>query len=265
MRKKKVLIQTDFTLAKTGFGRNAKAIFQYLYKTGKYDLVHFAVGSIDMNPELDRTPRKSIGCINPQKLQEIKQQNDPKGWENIDRMAGYGAYALDEVVKAEKPDVFIGIQDIWGIDFSVDKPWFKKIPSVLWTTLDSLPILPKAVEVAPKTKYFWSWADFATKALHEIGQKHVETVRGAIDTKHFHKLPDSTRQKLRLQFGIPADTFVIGFVFRNQLRKSVPNMLQGFKAFKKDVPNAKLLFHTSWAEGWDIPKLMEENKIDPKY
>lgn len=261
--KKKVLIQTDFVLAKTGFGRNAKAVFEYLYKTGKYDLVHFAVGSVNMNPELDRTPWKTIGCVNAEKLQQLKQANDPRNWDNLERMAGYGAFGLDEVVRQEKPDVFIGVQDIWGIDFSVETPWFNNITSALWTTLDSLPILPKAVELAPKVKNYWSWADFATKALHGLGHKHVKTVRGAIDTKHFFRLSDTQRKELRKRFNIAEDVFVIGFVFRNQLRKSVPNLIQGFKQFKKDNPltPAKLLLHTSWQEGWDIPKLLEEHGV----
>jgi glycosyltransferase involved in cell wall biosynthesis len=263
LKKKKVMVQSDFVLAKTGFGKNARNILEYLYKTNKYDLVHFAVGSVEMNPELGRTPWKSVGCVNPQKIQEIKQQNDPKAHENIERMAGYGAYALDDVIKQEKPDIFIAVQDIWGIDFSVDKTWFKKIPSVLWTTLDSLPILPKAVEIAPKVPNYWSWADFATKALHQLGHKHVRTVRGAVETKHFFRLSDSERLDLRRKNGIPENAFIVGFVFRNQLRKSVPNILQGFKLFKKDYPSAKLFFHTSWSEGWDIPSLMKEIGIDP--
>src|SRR5581483_7909015 len=106
MRKKRVLIQTDHTLAKTGFGRNARAVFEYLYKTGKYDLVNFAVGSV-MSPDLGRTPWKTLACINPHQLEEIKRQNDPRNWEGIERMAGYGAFALDQAVREEKPDVFI--------------------------------------------------------------------------------------------------------------------------------------------------------------
>ena len=35
---KKLLFQTDSSLAKTGFGRNAKALLSYLYKTKKYDI-----------------------------------------------------------------------------------------------------------------------------------------------------------------------------------------------------------------------------------
>jgi glycosyltransferase involved in cell wall biosynthesis len=267
MRKKKVLLQTDFVLAKTGFGRNARAIFEYLYKTGKYELVNFAVGSVQGNAELDRTPWKSFGCVNPQQLQGIRQQNDPKNWEAIERMAGYGAYALDDVIKQEKPDVFIAAQDIWGIDFSVDKVWFNKISSILWTTLDSRPILPKALELAPKVKNFWSWADFATKELHILGHKHVKTVRGAVETKHFFRYSDQKRAELRQKFNLNPKSFIIGFVFRNQLRKSVPNLLQAFKTFQKENPvaQAKLLLHTHWQEGWDIVSFIKEyglNKDD---
>jgi len=264
--KLKVFIHTDYALAKTGFGRNCRAILEYLYRTGKYELVNFAVGSVDiqMGDAALRTPWRTIASVNAQNLDNIKRQNDPRQWENIERMAGYGAFELDQAVKREQPDAFIAIQDIWGIDFAVDKTWFNKIPCALWTTLDSLPVLPKAVELAPKVKNYWSWADFATKALHRDGHTHVKTVRGALDVKSFFRLSDHKKLELRKKHSIPDRCFVIGFVFRNQLRKSVPNLLQGFKMFKNQNPKlqTKLFLHTSWFEGWDIPKLMQENGIE---
>ena len=36
-RKKRVLFQSDFSLAKTGFGRNAKAVLSYLYALDEYE------------------------------------------------------------------------------------------------------------------------------------------------------------------------------------------------------------------------------------
>jgi ribosomal protein L37AE/L43A len=50
------------------------------------------------------------------------------------------------------------------------------------------------------------------------------------------------------------------------LRKSVPNLLDGFKLFYTNNPqaNSKLLLHTHWNEGWDILKLLKEKDIDPK-
>ena len=78
----------------------------------------------------------------------------------------------------------------------------------------------------------------------------------------FFKLEDDKREKLREFHGINKNDFIIGFVFRNQLRKSVPNLLDGFKIFKKDNPNSKLLLHTHWGEGWDINRLLEEKSIN---
>jgi hypothetical protein len=107
------------------------------------------------------------------------------------------------------------------------------------------------------------WASFAEKALHELGHNHVKTVRGSLDVDNFYKLPSDQVQKIRKVFNLD-DSFIIGFVFRNQLRKSVPNLLDGFKLFCANNPSvkAKLLLHTHWAEGWDISRLLKEKNIE---
>jgi len=260
--RKKIVFQSDFALAKTGFGRNSKAILKYLYKTGKYDIVHYCCGMQKGNNQLDRTPWKSCGSL-PNTQKEVEKLNkDP----HLARMASYGAYLLDEVIKEEKPDVYIAVQDIWGVDFAIDKPWFNKINSVIWTTLDSLPILDSAVKCAPKVKNYWIWSDFATQALHKLGHKHVQTVHGALDTQNFYRLSDEEKDNLRTKFNIEKDKFLVGFVFRNQLRKSVPNLLEGYSIWKKEnnIKNAGLLLHTHFSEGWNIMKLAEEYGIDKK-
>ena len=259
--KLKVLVHTDSSLAKTGFGRNARAILSHLYNTKKYELVHYCIGTQENSPVLKKTPWRSVGCL-PSNQSELERINrDP----TFARMAGYGSYFIDKVIDEEKPDVYIGAQDIWGLDYTVDKFWFNKIPSVIWTTLDSLPLLPTAVEKAKSIKDYWIWADFATKEMHRLGHKHVRTMRGSVDTQFFHKLPDSEKTELRKRHGISEDVFIIGFVFRNQLRKTIYSLLEGFKMFKSREPKAqraKLLLHTHFSEGWDIPKLASEYGVD---
>ena len=181
MKKKKVLFQSDYSLAKTGFGRNARAILSYLYKTGKYDIVHYCVGAPFSAAFLEKTPWKSIGTLPDNEEERQSIERDP----NLAKTAAYGDYYLDKVVEEEKPDVYMAVQDIWGVDFATKKKWFNKIPSVIWTTLDSLPILPTAVEAAGQVKNYWIWSNFATKALHDMGHKQVKTVHGALDTKMF--------------------------------------------------------------------------------
>ena len=137
------------------------------------------------------------------------------------------------MIREEKPDIYIGIQDIWGLAHAIDKPWFKEITSTIWSTLDSLPILPLAIKSAEKCKNFWTWSEFATEELNRMGHEHVKTVHGPIEDKFFYRLLDHDKIILRDEKNISEDAFVIGFVFRNQLRKSVPNLLEGYAKWKE--------------------------------
>ena len=260
MKKKKVLFQTDFSIVKTGFGRNAKAVLSYLYKTGKYDLVNYCCGIGENHPHLSRTPWKSIGCMPSDKNKLKKIDEDPK----LKHITPYGAYNLDKVINEERPDVYITAQDIWGVDFALQKKWFNQINSVIWTTLDSLPILPSAIEAAKKCQNFWVWSNFAEKEMHKMGLKNVKTVHGALDETFFFNIGKERKKEIRALNDIDQEDFIIGFVFRNQLRKSVPNLIKGFKKFNEQYRKSKLLLHTSYNEGWDIPTLVKENKLDPK-
>ena len=259
-RKKRVLFQSDFSLAKTGFGRNAKAILSYLYSKGDYEIFHFCGGLNKTHSSLSQTPWKSVGCLPDNPKEREYMERDPK----VARMAAYGAYELDNIIKDFRPDVYIAAQDIWGVDFADQKDWFQHTNSVIWTTLDSLPLMKTSLDIASSVKNYWIWSDFATKEFHRLGHTHVETMHGALEDKFFRRLPDEDRTHLRRLNNLPNDDYIIGYVFRNQLRKSVPNLLEGFSLFKKDNPKAKhskLLLHTHFSEGWDIQKLAKEYNI----
>ena len=254
MSKKTVLIHSNFVRAFTGFGKNKKNIMRYLFDTGKYNLVELANGLHWSDPQTETVPWTCRGSLPPQS--DLQKMNADE-----QRAASYGGRLVDKAVQEFKPDVYIGIEDIWGFGDYHMKPWWDKINTMVWTTLDSLPILPQAIDFAPKIQHYYVWASFAEKAMRELGYDHVKTLRGSLDTSVFSRLDDDKRKNLRATFNLK-DEFIIGFVFRNQLRKSVPNLLDGFKIFKEQNPNCKLLLHTHWGEGWDIPRLLEEKKID---
>ena len=69
-----------------------------------------------------------------------------------------------------------------------------------------------------------------------MGYENVQTMHGALESKDFFRLSDSQRKALRKSNNINEEDFIIGFVFRNQLRKSVPNLLQGFKKVQRNQP-----------------------------
>ena len=261
MPKKKIVIHSNHCRAFTGFGKNAKNILIYLENTGKYDIIEFCNGIKWGDLALSKMPWKAEGSLpsSPSRLKKL--QKDPA----LARAAAYGSEMVDDIIEREKPDIYLGIEDIWAFSGYTKKTWWNKINCMVWTTLDSLPILPDAIAAAPKIKNFYTWAEFAQKSLNNQGQKHVKTLRGSIDDTHFFRLSDNKKLELRTNNKISKSDLIIGFVFRNQLRKSVPNLLEGFKIFCDKNPqiNAKLLLHTSWSEGWDIPRLIKEKGIKP--
>lgn len=260
MKKKKILYHSNYCKAFTGFGKNAKNILSYLAKTGKYELVEFCNGVQWGNEDIRMLPWKCEGSMpsNRQLIKEVQKNADRA------RDMGYGANCIDDIIEREKPDIYLGVEDIWAFSKFWDKKWWNKLNCMVWTTLDSLPILPDAVKAGSKIRHYYTWSNFAARELNALGQEHVKCLHGSVDTESFFKHSPGAIDQIRKGNGIDEDDFIIGFVFRNQLRKSVPNLLDGFKEFRKRNPKAKakLLLHTSWGEGWDIPRLLKEKKID---
>ena len=253
MKKKTVLVHSNFCRAFTGFGKNKKNILRYLFNTGKYNIVELANGVHWQDPSTENVPWTCRGALPPQnELQGLSAEQQ--------RAEGYGNKLVDKAIEEFKPDVYIGIEDIWAFGGYQNKPWWNKINTMVWTTLDSLPLLPQAVDFAPKAKNYFVWSTFAENAFKKLGYTHIKTLRGSLDTSCFYRFCDETRSNLRSRHNL-SNEYIIGFVFRNQLRKSVPNILDGYKLFKKVEPKAKLLLHTHWSEGWDIGRMLEEKNI----
>ena len=259
-KKLKVLFHSNHSRLVTGFGKNTRNIMMGLHNDPDIEVIEAANGA-KFGADL-LTPWKSYGT-HPSDVATLQaiQGDGPK-----ERMAQYGFYTIDKIIEESKPDIYLGVEDIWAFTEYQNKPWWNKINKVLWTTLDSLPILDQALQMEPLADKMLVWASFAEKEMKRLGHKNVETIHGAIDYTNFKPLDN--RSEIRKKFGID-DSYVIGFVFKNQLRKSVPNLLQGFKIFKEKNPDikAKLLLHTDWGEigqGWDIPRYINEMGIDPE-
>lgn len=242
----------------TGFGKNMKNILLALHKDPNIEVIEAANGVPYVRDIC--TPWESYGTYpsDQKTLTEIEKEPARK------RAAQYGFYTIDKIVEKVKPDVFLGIEDVWAFKEYEKKSWWNETRKIIWTTLDSLPILDQAIEMEPKCDQMLVWASFAEKAMKDLGHETVETVHGAVDYSHFKPLDD--REDLRKLHGLQ-DDFVIGFVFKNQLRKSVPNLLEGFKKFKAKNPDvsAKLLLHTDWGEkhhGWNIPRYLKEKDLE---
>jgi hypothetical protein len=253
----KVLFHSNYSRMITGFGKNMRNLLLALHNDPDIEVIEAANGvpyGVDV-----KTPWKCYGTA-PSDQNTINEIGSD-GYKQ--RMASYGAYTIDKIIEECQPDIYFGIEDIWAFKDFDKKPWWNKLKTIIWTTLDSVPILPDTFEIAPKCDQFLVWASFAEEEMKKAGFENVKTIHGAIDYSNFR--PISNRNEIRKKFNLE-DSFITGFVFKNQLRKSVPNLLDGFKIFKEKNPNSnlKLLLHTDWAEidhGWNIPRYIKEKQV----
>lgn len=266
MMKHRILIQTNATTVKTGLAENARELLKYLYRSGKYEIAHYCSQVSEADPSLNTTPWKSYGALpaNPMLMQQLA--HDP----GRQRDAAYGSLNIDKVIKEFKPTILLMSDDIWAFPGHAyrDKAWAKQVAMVYHITIDSLPVLNEAIEQAKSTPYYVTWAKFAQKEMHRLGQKHVKQIYGGSDISKFKPLPPQDKALYRRRFGIDKDTTVFFYLFRNQLRKRAPAILSAFKELKQKDPTvkAKLHFHTSFSEtgaGWDFPRLINYFGIDP--
>jgi hypothetical protein len=260
-RKKRVLYISDFAAAFTGFGKNTKLLLKYLNGTGKYEILNAAQGMPKRGAHEKRFPWKTIGVMpdDPNKIAQLNQ--DP----NMARMASYGDAEIDSIVNDFKPDVIFSVNDTWGSQYVINKKFFNFIPTVCWNTFDSLPLLPDTVKNAEKIKHYWTWSDFARKEFQRLGHENVKNQYPLVNTDNFFKLPEQKIKEILTRNNLPLDSFIIGFVFRNQLRKLINTQIEAYAQFKRvnpEVKNTFLYTHTHYGEGWDISRLCEQYGVN---
>jgi hypothetical protein len=166
-------------------------------------------------------------------------------------MAAYGDLEIENIVKDFKHDVIFSVNDTWGSQFVVDKNFFHAIPTVCWNTFDSLPLLPDTVEKAKKIKHYWTWSDFARKELHKLGHSQVKNQYPLVNTENFYKLPENKIKEILAKHNLPQNAFIIGFVFRNQLRKLINTQIEAYAQFKRlnpEIKNTFLYTHTHYGD-----------------
>jgi glycosyltransferase involved in cell wall biosynthesis len=198
-----------------------------------------------------------------------KLQSDP----HLSKVASYGGYRVEQVIKEEKPDILWCSDDIWAFppDKFCNSKWAKHINLISHVTIDSIPILPDAIEQAKKSNFF-AWAKFGEEEIKKAFEKDKDftpkyklgTINGAVDSDCYKPISSLEKKELRKKFDIDEDTTIFFYLGRNQLRKKYDSILKAFKSYKLQNPKtkAKLLFHCSWTEGWPLTRMIESLDIN---
>ena len=112
----------------TGFGKNMRNILLALFNDQDIEIIEAANG-LYLGTNVD-TPWKAYGTApSDPRINQLIANNQASP-----QVASYGAYTIDQIIEDCKPDVYVGIEDIWAFRDFEKKPWWNKIPKIIWTT-----------------------------------------------------------------------------------------------------------------------------------
>lgn len=162
---------------------------------------------------------------------------------------GAGSDALVNHSKDFKPDVIIGLFDLW-----IQNPQdLQQIPArfIPWVPIDYDPVPKSILSNLRFANRIISMSKFGQKQLQNSGFSSTFIPHG-VDTDIFKPLPKDQKLDIKRQMfahlGANPETFIWGMVAANKEfinpRKSFQQVMDAFKMFLQKKPNSRLYIHT---------------------
>ena len=261
-RKKRVLFVTESNKLASGFGTYAKQVLERLSATGKYELAEFASYGIPQHgQDVDWLYFANTPITDEERA---KYDEHPANH--------FGYWRFDKVVLSFKPDIVISYRDPWMDSWIADSPLRDYFHWVWMPTVDSAPQKREWLETFAECDALFTYSEFGTRTLESQSNGTLNVIgcaSPALDPDVYK--PVISKEKHKEEFGIPADSYVVGTVMRNQKRKLFIELMKSFRIFLDKAPTevaekSFLYLHTSYPEksGWNIAEGIIDNGLASK-
>lgn len=278
-KKIRILVWADSPDCATGFGTVTRGVFTELGKTGKYDIDIIGINEAGGWKDPDKFPNMRIYPALPGASNERdfhgrklfvetvfgKNKEIRPGWDIIFTLndpfvldlkvhGGYGT--LQMLVKAQLSYILQAPADFWfkivsyfPVDSKLRSNWVRDTISLADSTV----------------AYTHYGKAEMLKANNELGNESIKGLEDRIsiiyhgyDNEKYFPLPKKEVKEFKdkyFQKLVGDDTFIVGVVGRNQMRKDIPRAMKMFAEFKKRRPDSFLYIH---AQGNDVWGNLEE-------
>lgn len=267
MRKKRILVSTEFSGLNTGYACIASNLLRAFHESGKYEIFEHARYCKASDPYHQQLARNI-----PWKVLPNLPENDHE--EQIYRSHPaneFGRWKWDYYCLEVQPDIVVSWDDFWMSNFIDQSPFRRFYKTVMMPTVDAINQNEEWLDLYIRTDHILTYTKFGYDVLEKEGGGLIP-LRGvatpAVDTNTY-KFSGNRRQH-KEQFGIDPNSIIIGMVARNQRRKLYPELAEAFAEFVrksnfKDTNNIYLYWHTSHPDvGWNIPKYIKDNGLSHK-
>ncbi|MFQ3675343.1 MAG: glycosyltransferase [Endomicrobiia bacterium] len=257
MRRKRLLCVTEWNGLSTGYASITHGLLSSLYSQF-HEQIEIA----------------ELACYVKQSQLSSKEQppwivypNVPESSNDFaqDRTNFYGKWRFDEVCLDFLPHFVLDFRDFWMFSYQEMSPARPYFNWILCPTVDSQPQNSEWIETLQNAEILLPYSKYGENILkNEIG---IST-HGLFRPAAYEELKpiDGVRSKM----GIKTDSFIIGTVMRNQLRKLFPDLFDAFAKLIHTLPPEKakktyLYCHTAYPDiGWNIPDLLKRCGVSNK-
>lgn len=260
MKKPRILHVGEASFLKTGYATYAYEIQKRLYATGKYELAELGCFASQRDIQVNKLPWKFYGNL-PDKSNPIEID-----LYNSNNLHAFGSWKFEEVLLDFQPDIVWDIRDWWHMEFEERSPFRPYYHWAIMPTVDAFPQNTQWLATFCNADGVFTYSDWGLSVLKE-NNGLINTISSAppgADLNVFY--PAKNKAEHKKQWGLSADSFIIGTIMRNQKRKLYPELIRSFSMFLKQAPKqiadkSYLYMHTSYPDWWDLPALAIEHEV----
>ena len=263
MDKIKILYSGETTGAASGFGTYGHNILSRLVKNPKFHIAEFAsFGSINDGKYANAKWRYYPNAVDPGHPEKDRYESN---------MANkYGAWRFERVCLDFKPDIIFTIRDPWMMEHEHKSPLRPYYHLAIMPTVDSAPQQHSWIDMFSTADAVFTYSDWAIPVLEKQSGGKIKPVCSAypgIEPEFFY--PAKSKPHAKTKYGLPADSFIIGSVMRNQKRKLLEDLFKSLQIFLEKYGDTEigkktyLLIHTSYPDfaGWNLQKILKDYGI----
>lgn len=258
-RKKRLLFLTEASFLPTGYGTVALEVLRRLQASGKYECAELAGHGAPGDPRSLGLPWVYYPVVPPADRPDLQEiyHSDPANT--------FGQWVFEEACLAFRPDVVCSFRDPFMdsfVQYSPFRPYFRWVEHA---PVDASPLDEPWVAAYCNCDGVMTYTDWGTEVLRRESRGLVNTLGAAplgVDFDAFR--PVANKNAHRQALNVKENILLIGYLFRNQARKLLPDLVLGFAQLLREAPEdiagrVYLYLHTAWPDlGWNIPRLLKD-------
>lgn len=238
----RVLVVTELTELNTGFAIYGRNLLSLLNNSG-YEVCEFGIGFTNKNIERD------WDIIYNQPLSDNEKEEFNYNPNNTN-----GQWKFERACLEFQPNIVIDIRDPFSYSYQSISPFRNLFSWFNIATVDGIPQRRQWLELFRNSDATFVYTEWAKEVLEKEGIR-VSGIAAPSASKFYTK---RDKEEAKRQFGLSGYK-IIGSIKRNQPRKHIPELLEGFRYYLDKTGDKKtiLYLHTCFPDvGWNIPELI---------